>query len=155
MPTTAPSAQEQLEGFLSEYLPEVADAGVRIVEKLRPLLPGTTELVYDNWNGLVIGFTPSGRPSDAICSVLLVPRWVNLCFLQNAASLPDPEGILLGSGSMARHVRLDTAADFDRPAVRAVLAEAIARARVPLDPARERTLVIQSISPKRRPRRPS
>jgi hypothetical protein len=47
------------------------------------------ELVYDNWNGLVIGFEPSEKVSHAVLSILLLPKWVTLCFLWGA-KLPDP-----------------------------------------------------------------
>ena len=154
-PAMTETPQQQLDGFLAAYLPDVAGTAVAVLERVRPWFPGTTELVYDNYNGLVIGFSPSGRPSDAICSVALSPGWVNLCFLQNAARLPDPDGILLGSGSIARHVRLQAADDVDRPAVRRLLDEAVARAPVPGDPKRKGQLVIQSISSKQRPRRPA
>jgi hypothetical protein len=152
--TATASAEDQLAGFLAAYAPDVAAVAMEVVEKLRPSLPGTTEMVYDNYNGLVIGFVPNDRPTDAILSVALAPRWVNLCFLQ-AAALPDPDHVLLGSGSVARHVRLDSAADVDRSAVRRLVADAVARARVPPDPTRERRLVIKSISAKQRPRRPA
>jgi hypothetical protein len=147
--------QQQLDEFLAAYLPEVAETAVAVLERVRPWFPGTTELVYDNYNGLVIGFSPSGRPSDAICSLALSPRWVNLCFLQNATRLPDPDGILLGSGSVARHVRLHAAEDVDRPAIRRLLDGAVERAPVPVDPTRQGQMVIQSISAKQRPRRPA
>jgi hypothetical protein len=51
-------------------------------------------------------------------------------------------------------VQLEGAATLDEPAVRALVDAALARAATPLDPKRKRKLVIQSISPTRRPRRP-
>ena len=47
------------------------------------------EMIYDNYNWLVIGFSPTDRPSDAIFSLVLPPGRVTLCFLQGAG-LPDP-----------------------------------------------------------------
>ena len=35
-------------------------------------------------------------------------------------ALPDPDGILLGNGTMVRYLRLTSAADLDQPAVKAV-----------------------------------
>jgi len=44
-------------------------------------------MVYDNYNALVIGFGPNDRPSLAIFSIVLFPRWVTLCFLQGGRCL--------------------------------------------------------------------
>jgi hypothetical protein len=33
-------------------------------------------MVYDNYNGLVIGFGPNDKPSLAIFSIVVFPRWV-------------------------------------------------------------------------------
>ena len=77
--------------------------------RLRRLVPGAVELVYDNYNALVVGFGPSERPSEAILSLVAYPKWVTLCFLQDAPELPDPEGLLKGSGSSVRHISLESA----------------------------------------------
>jgi hypothetical protein len=44
---------------------------------LRKRIPGAAvEMVYDNYNGLVIGFGPNDKPSLAIFSIVVFPRWV-------------------------------------------------------------------------------
>jgi len=110
-------------------------------------------MVYDNYNGLVIGFSPTERPSDAVFSVILFPRWVTLCFLYGAF-LDDPQKILKGSGSRVRNVRLASPDDLDQPAVRALVEQAIADAEGPMDRKSTHRLVIRSVQKKQRPRRP-
>ena len=83
-------AQEQFEGFLSKYEPGVAAEAKKSLAKLRKLIPNAIEMVYDNYNALVVGFCPGMRPSEAILSIAVMPEWVSLCFLQGA-KLPDPE----------------------------------------------------------------
>jgi hypothetical protein len=73
----------RLAGFISKYSPAIAAEGRAALETLRRLVPGAVELVYDNYNGLVVGFSGSDRPSDAILSLLFTPRWLTLCFLQH------------------------------------------------------------------------
>jgi len=82
-------AQEQFEGFLSKYEPGVAAEAKKSLAKLRKLIPNAIEMVYDNYNALVVGFCPGMRPSEAIISIAVMPEWVSLCFLQGAR-LPDP-----------------------------------------------------------------
>jgi len=144
----------RLAGFISKYSPAIAAEGRAALETLRRLVPGAVELVYDNYNGLVVGFSGSDRPSDAILSLLFTPRWLTLCFLQHGPDLIDPHHLLRGSGTRVRHVRLESAKSLDSRAVRALIEQALARAAVPIDPHARRRLVIRSVSPRQRPRRP-
>ena len=138
---------------MARYEPGIAALAKAALAKLRARLPAACELVYDNYNALVIGFGPSERASDAIFSIALYPRWVTLFFLKGA-TLPDPAKILKGSGKIVRHLVLADASDLDKPVVRTLMAEALKRADPPFDPKAESRLVIKSISPKQRPRRP-
>ena len=121
---------------------------------MRKLVPGAIQLVYDNYNALVIGFGPTERASDAIFSIALYPRWINLFFVPGS-NLPDPDHLLKGSGTTVRRIQLDGVATLDKPAVRALIKEALARADTPINPKAKGRLVIKSISAKQRPRRPS
>lgn len=154
MPVKTPSPQKQLDGFLDKYLPEIAVQARMCLKTLRARLPSAVQLVYDNYNALVIGFGPSERPSEAIFSLVLYPRYLRLFFLQGA-KVPDPDGLLKGSGNVVRHIRLNEPSDLNRPDIRELMAEAMEAARVPFDPAASGKLIIRSISPKQRPRRPS
>jgi hypothetical protein len=148
-----PAPNKQLAAFLCKYTPDIVALARSTQRKVRAHLPGAVEMVYDNYNALVIGFGPTERASEAILSIVLYPRWVSLAFLWGAR-LADPEGVLNGSGSQVRHLRLQKAADIDRPAIAALIAQAAAQAPKPFDTARRGRLVIKSISAKQRPRRP-
>jgi hypothetical protein len=139
----------RLEGFLARYTPEVAGTARAALGKMRALLPGAVELVYDNYNALAIGFGPGERTSDALFSLALYPRWVTLFFLKGAG-LADPDGVLEGSGKVVRRITLESAEDLDRPEVRAL----IEQAKGQWDVAGPGRTVIRSISAKQRPRRP-
>jgi hypothetical protein len=76
------SAERQLETFLRKYDPAIAAEAKKSLAKLRKLVPNAIEMVYDNYNALVVGFCPGMRPSEAILSIAVMPRWVTLCFLQ-------------------------------------------------------------------------
>lgn len=140
--------EAQLAAFLAKYLPDIAAQAVQVRKKLQRLLPGAVELVYDNYNALVVGFSPTPKPSEAILSIALYPKWVTLFFLKGAR-LADPAGLLEGSGSTVRGIRLAGAADLDRPEVRDLVEQAWPGAQQA-----KRQVIIQSISAKQRPRRP-
>jgi hypothetical protein len=149
------SPQTRLNLFLAKYTPEMVMAAKGSLARLRRQVPGAVELVYDNYNALVVGFGPSDRASEAVLSLAFMPRWVTLCFLQGGPKLPDPNGLLRGSGTTVRNVRLASPADLDTPAVRTLVRTALDRAKVPIDATGRRRMVIKSISAKQRPRRPS
>lgn len=150
MMTQTPEAQ--LRGFIAKFAPENATLIRAARKKMRARLPAALELVYDNYNFFVIGYGPSGRASEAIFSIAAQAKGVSLCFLQGAG-LPDPHGLLRGSGNVVRNVRLESAATLDEPGVRALIDAALERAKVPIDPAGKHALIIKSVSAKQRPRR--
>ena len=153
--TKSTSPAEQLASFLAKFTPDIDALTVAILAKMRKRYPTALELVYDNYNALAIGFSPTERSSEAIFSITVYPQWVSLFFLQANRGLPDPEKRLQGSGNVVKHIRLPQAATLDEPAVKALMLEAEAHAKVPFDPRSAHKLIIKSISEKQRPRRPA
>lgn len=148
-----PTPEKQLAGFIAKFTPEVAATIRTARKKMREWIPQALELVYDNYNFFVIGYGPSEKPSEAIFSLAAQAKGVSLCFLQGAR-LPDPKGLLRGSGNVVRNIRLESAATLDRADVRALMKTALVRAKAPIDPKGAHRLVIRSVSAKQRPRRP-
>jgi hypothetical protein len=144
----------QLSAFLAKYDPSIARQARAALARVRAQLPGATELVYDNYNALAVGFGASERSSDAFVSIAVFPRWVSLFFF-DGVSLPDPKGLLKGTGSRIRHIVLRDGAMIDDAAVKTLIALAHARAKVPIDSEARRRIVIKSVSARQRPRRPA
>lgn len=146
------SAEKQLDRFLDRFRPEVAGLAQTTLMKLRKRLPHAKELVYDNYNALVIGFSPSERSSEGIFSIAVYPEHINLFFLQGA-KLADPDGLLEGAGSVVRHIAKIDEKTLDRADVKAMMGTAMKMAKVPFDEETEYELIIKSVSAKQRPRR--
>lgn len=142
----------QVARFIAKFDPRVAQLIRSCRTALRRRFPTATEIVYDNYNFFVIGYSATERPSDCIVSLAAASNGVGLSFYRGA-SLPDPSGILLGSGSQNRFVRLPTAATLGEPAVAELITAAEAQAKVPLPRAGRRRTIVKSISAKQRPRR--
>jgi hypothetical protein len=142
-------AEKRLKSFIAKFEPRHQSL-IRAVRKaMRARLPGAYELVYDNYNFFVIGYSPTERPSDSIFSIAAAANGVNLFFLRGA-SLADPKKVLQGSGRQVRFIRVPSLDVFDRPEVKALMKAAMAKAK-PLEGDGE--LVIRSVSAKQRPRR--
>jgi hypothetical protein len=145
------SPAKQLSLFLHRFSPDIVKLAKAARAKLRKRLPGAVEMVYDNYNALVIGFSPTDRPSDAILSIVIWPRKVSICFIQGK-HLPDPDDLLQGDGNQVRFIRLDAgAAILDTVPIRTLIDEAIAFGDEPFNG--KARLVSRSISAKQRPRR--
>lgn len=145
-------SEQQLREFVAKFDARTQRL-IRAVRKaVRERFAGAHELVYDNYNFFVIGYSPTERPSDAIVSITANAKGVGLCFIRGA-SLPDPHGMLLGSGSQTRFIRLASPSVLVRPEIEALMTAAIDRSRVPLPGGGLGKLVIRSVSAKQRPRR--
>lgn len=144
--------EDQVRAFIAKFEPHHQSL-IRAVRKvLRKRFPTAFELAYDNYNFFVLGYGPTERPSDCIVSMAAGANGVGLCFIQGAR-LPDPRGLLLGSGNQTRFIRLPSADIVARPEVEALVAAASARSKTPFRDRGRGTLIIRSISAKQRPRR--
>ena len=74
------AASAQLRTFLAKYGPELQREARAARRKMRARLPGAFEIVYDNYNFLVFGFSASERPSDCIVSLAAASNGVGLMF---------------------------------------------------------------------------
>jgi hypothetical protein len=144
--------EKQLTAFIDKFDPAVARVLRASRAVLRKRLPTADQLIYDNYNFLVIGFCTTPRSSDCIVSLTGASNGVALQFYYGA-SLPDPEGILLGSGNQNRFVRIESAKILLNPAVAALIDAAVGKARTPLRPAGKGETIVRSISARQRPRR--
>ena len=116
------------------------------------MLPTAIELVYDNYNFFVIGYSSTERASDCIVSIAAAANGVGLSFYWGA-NLPDPANILQGSGKQNRFIRLPNLDVLRMPDVIRLVKVAAIQGKTPLALNGMGHLVIKSVSPKKRPRR--
>ena len=147
---TAVKPDDQLRGFIQKFGPDDQRLIRAIRAAVRKRFPTANELVYDNYNFFVIGYSPTERPSDALISIAARANGVGICFI-HGARLPDPKGLLQGSGRQTRFIRIESARELSHPDVAALLAAAAARAK-PMPGSGRGQLIIRSIAAKQRPR---
>ena len=147
-----PSAEKQLAGFIAKFAPEHQKVIRAARQWLRKRMRTAHELVYDNYNFFVIGYSPTERPTDYIVSIAAAANGVGLSF-NHGATLQDPDGLLLGSGKQNRFVRLPSASTLQDPGVARLITAAVEQSAEPLPKSGKGRLIIRSISAKQRPRR--
>jgi hypothetical protein len=141
----------QLAAFIAKFAPKTQTLIQAVRRAVRRRLPTANELVWDNYNFFVIGYSATERPSDSILSIAAGANGVGLSFYRGA-TLPDPKGILLGEGKQNRFIRLEAAKVLERPEVEALIAAAVKQARVPFAKSGRGKLIVRSVSKKLRPR---
>src|SRR5439155_24113623 len=113
-------AEKQLEAFIGKFAPKDQRLIRAVRSTVRKRFPTANELVWDNYNFFVIGYSPTERPSDSIVSIAARANGVGLCFIRGA-SLADPKKVLLGSGNQSRFIRLESSGVLERPEFEALL----------------------------------
>lgn len=151
---SAASPAAQLATFVAKFDSPMAARIRQCRRALRKRFPTANELVYDAYNFFVIGYSTTLRPSDTIVCLTANAKGVGLAFYYGA-DLPDPHGILEGSGTQNRFVRLKTAASLTEPALAAVIRAAAAHADPPLPKTGGGQLVIRAVYKNQRSRRES
>ena len=92
--------------------------------------PRACETVRLGYHAATYGVGP--RMTDSYAYIMPHARWVNLGFYEGAA-LPDPEGLLEGTGAQLRHVKVRNVEEAERAGLQVLLAEALARRARPLE----------------------
>ncbi len=118
---------------------------------VRKRLPTANELAYDYSNQVVIAYSPTDRPYDAVVSFAARTDGVRLYFM-HGPQLPDPKKLLLGTGKQARFVPLEAAGQLAHPDVEALIVAAIDLASVPLPPKGPGKLILKAGAARRQPR---
>ena len=136
-----PSPSAQFAAMLSRFPAETIALVQRSLPKLRRAFPGAIQLVYDYNKSVVVAFGMSERGYEAIVAVAILPRQVRLYFDK---SLPDPKGLLEGSGTKMRSVTLKAASDLDQRDIKALIKAAIAHAGVTFPRSGTTRIVIKS-----------
>jgi hypothetical protein len=137
--------------FLKPYGRAITDLVVAARRIVLEEAPGAVELVYDAYSAVSAGYSFTGRPSDSFVYVAAYTKGVNIGFWAGT-SLPDPDGLLEGTGKVSRHVKIRAASDLERPGLRSLIRSAIEIAERPESDAPKPTSVVRAIyARKRRP----
>jgi hypothetical protein len=113
---------DAFETLLAAYEPEVRERARASRALVRRLVPDAEEKVHRAWKTVAYG------RSKKFCAISPHKSWVNLQFHRGKA-LPDPSGLLEGTGRSMRHVKLASAKDLRRRGVAALIRAAAEEAR--------------------------
>jgi hypothetical protein len=117
MPTTP------FDDFMESYSSEVCQRATAARRLVLDVLPDAVEQVDPT--SKLVAYGIGAKMSDIVCVISPLKNAVNLG-LYHAVNLPDPAGLLEGTGKLHRHVRLNSDDDLERPELRELLKAAVA-----------------------------
>ena len=86
------------------------------------LYPESNELLYHT-HALTAVFSVTDKLGDAFCMIPIYTNHLHLGF-NKGMLLHDPEKLLVGTGTLIRHIPIQSVQDFDNAAVRRLLQKA-------------------------------
>ena len=111
--------------FLSPFPREVQERALSLRGFVWDLYPQANELIYDNYNAVAFGWSPTEKLGHTFCSVAVGRTSYNVHFgFYWGAEIDDPEKMLLGNGNQYRYILVKDMKDFPVTYMEQLLAEA-------------------------------
>ena len=91
------------------------------------LYPSANELIYDNYNALAFGWSPTDRVGHTFCSVAVGRSSKNIHFgFYWGSQISDPKKMLLGQGNQYRYILVKSKDSFPKTYLKKLIKEAYA-----------------------------
>jgi hypothetical protein len=117
--------EADVDRLLSEHGPEIQAIERALRSTIRAAVPDAVEQV--DFGNKLIAFGRSMKMRGLLFAIIAHRSWVNLQ-LADGAALPDPDGLVEGTGKRIRHVKIRTVeAASSPPVVRLIEAQLAAR----------------------------
>ncbi len=111
--------------FLDPYPTEVQQKALWLRDLVWDMYPTANELIYDNYNALAFGWSPTDKQGHIFCSVALYRPGKNIHFgFYWGSELADPEKKLLGNGKQYRYILVNELNDFPKEYIVKLVKEA-------------------------------
>lgn len=145
--------EQQIANYLSPFNKEIGSLAQQLRDYLRKETKPTLEIVGDSTISVNIGYGFTEKAWDCYCAIIVYSKHINISF-PAGAFLPDPQGLLQGTGSKIRHIRIHELKDVKDPGVEKLLLEARNKAFALLSDGKQdkfKTVIKQIAGIKRRP----
>ncbi|MEA2025179.1 MAG: DUF1801 domain-containing protein [Chloroflexota bacterium] len=116
--------------LMAQSEPAMRPIATRLRQVVLEVHPQAVEVARLGDRAATYGLGPK-KMSEAYCYVLPHTNWVNLGFFAGA-ELPDPDGLLEGTGAKLRHVKVRSLGDAEAPALRVLIEAALSERKTAL-----------------------
>jgi hypothetical protein len=151
-------SKEQTKELLKSLKPfgdEITDLVMWLRDFAWDLCPDTNELIYDNYNTVAFGWSPTGRLGHTICSIAVGRSSKNIHFgFYWGNEIADPDKILLGQGNQYRYIRVTDKKKFPKASIRKLVNQHTQNALSKVKDKKQiisGQTIVKSVSAKKRP----
>ena len=140
--------------FLTPFPEDIKEKALWLREFVWDLYPESNELIYDNYNAVAFGWSPTEKVGHVFCNIAVGRSSGNVHFgFYWGSELSDPDKILIGQGNQYRYILVDKLKAFPKTYIKKLLQEAHVNS---LAKVKDKTLlkkgltIVKSISDKKR-----
>jgi hypothetical protein len=105
--------------IINQADPKVRELAIRAKALIQEVMPEVVEVAWPRQRIAGYGVGPK-KMSEQFCYIAVFKDRINLGFYYGA-ELPDPEGLLEGTGELLRHVKISALEQLEDPALRRLL----------------------------------
>ena len=105
--------------ILEQFDSDVQDLAKAAKKLISEVYPAVVEVPWVRQRIIGYGVGPK-KMSEHFCYIALFKNRINLGFYYGA-ELPDPEGLLEGTGKLLRHVKISSLEQLESPALRSLV----------------------------------
>lgn len=111
--------------FLKPFDKEINELVMWLREFVWDLYPKTNELIYDNYNAVAFGWSPTDRVGHTFCSIAIgrISKNVHFGFYWGS-QIADPAKLLIGEGNQYRYILVKNKKDFPKAYIKKLMSEA-------------------------------
>ena len=140
--------------FLKPFPKEIQERALWLRGFVWDLYPQCNELIYDNYNALAFGWSPTDKVGHTFCSIAVGRTSKNVHFgFYWGSELSDPKKVLLGEGNQYRYILVKDKKEFPKAYIKKLVQEAYANSLSKvkdLKQIKEGLTIVKSISPVKR-----
>ena len=141
--------------FLKPFGHDITELAMWLREFAWALCPQTNELIYDNYNAVAFGWSPTDKVGHTFCSIAIGRSSKNVHFgFYWGSELSDPDKILSGEGNQYRYILVTDKKKFPKTYIKKLVREAYVNSLAKVKDQKEiihGQTIVKSISKKKRP----
>ncbi len=111
--------------FLSPFPAEIQELAMWLREWVWKQYPNANELIYDNYNAVAFGWSPTEKLGHTFCSIAVGRSSHNVHFgFYWGSEINDPEKMLIGNGNQYRYILVKDKKSFPKTYIKKLVKEA-------------------------------
>jgi hypothetical protein len=111
--------------FLKPFSNDIKETVLWLRDFVWDLYPQTNELIYDNYNALAFGWSPTDKVGHTFCSIAVGRTSKNIHFgFYWGSQISDPKNILLGEGNQYRYILVKKIDEFPKAYIKKLVKDA-------------------------------